>query len=182
MSITPQQIIEFWFSERISKQWFASTPELDNEIREKYEGLWVKAADGALGDWEETPEGCLALSIVLDQFPLNMFRDQPKSFATEQQAVEVVSGAIKRGFDKKIPNERLSFLYMPFMHCEALDKQDQSVALFRASGLDNNIRFAEHHREIVRKYGRFPHRNAILGRESTAEELAYLASDAAFTG
>jgi uncharacterized protein (DUF924 family) len=182
MMITPQKIIDYWYSDAVSKQWFASTPELDQEILENYEGLWQQAARGELSDWEATPKGCLALAIILDQFPLNMFRGQAKSFSTEQQAVDVVSRAIAKGFDKELDQSQLSFIYMPLMHSEDLVNQDQSVALFTHSGLESNIRFAEHHREIIRKYGRFPHRNELLSRESTVEELTYLASDEAFTG
>lgn len=182
MSATPQQIIEYWYSDEVSKQWFASTPELDRTILKNYEMLWQQAAEGQLSAWEESPEGCLALAIILDQLPLNMFRGQAKSFSTEQQAVDIVVRAIAKDFDKKLDQSQLSFLYMPLMHSEDLAHQDQSVALFTSSGLESNIRFAEHHREIVRKYGRFPHRNEILSRESTKEELAYLASGAAFNG
>ncbi len=177
-----RQLLDFWFSARIGKHWFASTPALDDEIREKYESLWRHAAAGELAAWAETPEGALALTIVLDQLPLNMFRGKPESFSTEQQAVAVARQAIARGDDQRIPRDQVMFLYMPLMHSENLADQDQSVALFERAGLAANLRFAEHHRGIVRRFGRFPHRNAILGRISTPEELAYLASSEAFKG
>ena len=178
----PHDILEFWYSARISPHWFSSTPALDDEIRARYEGLWRRAASGELDAWSDTPEGALALAIVLDQLPLNMYRGEPASFATEQKAVAVAKLAVARGYDKRLPSDRVAFLYMPLMHSENLDDQDLSVNLFRAAGLAANLHFAEHHRGIVRRFGRFPHRNAILGRENTPEELEYLASAWAFKG
>ncbi len=180
--ITPDDILDFWYSPPMPQYWFASTPVIDADIRERFGALWEQAAAGELDAWQATPEGCLALCIVLDQFPLNMFRGEVRSFSTEQQAVVVSKQAVQRGFDTLLPLERRSFLYMPLMHSEHLVDQDESVRLFDAAGLDANARFARHHRDIVRLFGRFPHRNAVLGRESTAEELAYLASKEAFTG
>lgn len=181
-TIKPTDILDYWYSEFMQKHWFASTPALDAEIREKYQSLWERAAAGDLDHWQDSPEGALALVIVLDQFPLNMFRGKPESFCTERKAIEVTLNALKKGFDKQLSKDRLSFLFMPLMHSEKLEEQDLSVSLFRRYGLTGNIKFAEHHRELVRKYGRFPHRNAILGRESTPAEVAYLASKDAFKG
>jgi len=178
----PTDILDYWYSERMQKRWFASTPSLDQEIRDRYQALWERAAAGELDDWRDTAEGALALIIVLDQFPLNMFRGQPESFHTERQAVAVSKNALDRGFDEQLPKDRLAFLFMPLMHSEKLEEQDLSVRLFRQHGLTANLKFAEHHRELVRKYGRFPHRNAILGRQSTPDEQAYLASKEAFKG
>jgi uncharacterized protein (DUF924 family) len=155
---------------------------MDEEIRMRWQTLWQMAADGQLDHWQDTPEGCLALAIVLDQFPLNMFRGQPKSFATEAKAIQVSLHAVDLGFDRRIEQDRLAFLYMPLMHSENRQHQAQSVALFEAAGLEENARFARHHRQIVDTYGRFPHRNAILGRQSTPQEQAYLASADAFKG
>jgi uncharacterized protein (DUF924 family) len=182
MKITPQEIIEFWFTEPVNQQWFNSTQALDDQIRESYESLWEQAASGALDDWRKSPEGCLALVIILDQFPLNMFRGEAKSFSTEQQAVTVTKHALEQGLDQPIPRDQVAFLYMPLMHSESLADQDQSVSCFEASGLQYNLEFARHHREIVRRFGRFPHRNEILGRESTPEEREWLATDEAFKG
>ena len=177
-----QDLLDFWYSERISARWFASTPALDDEIRARFEGLWQRGRAGQLATWEASPEGALALAIVLDQLPLNMFRGQPGAFSTEQQAVTVTKAAIQNGFAALLPQERVAFLFMPLMHSENLADQDLSVECFRGAGLENNVRFAEHHRGIVRRFGRFPHRNALLGRVSTPEELAYLASPEAFKG
>lgn len=177
-----QDILDFWYSPRISQCWFSSTLALDDEIRARYEGLWKRAAAGELDGWTQTPAGALALAIVLDQLPLNMYRGKPGSFATERQAVAVAKQAVARGDDKRIARDRVLFLYMPLMHSENLDDQNLSVKCFREAGLEPNLHFAEHHRGIVRRFARFPHRNAILGRESTPAELDYLASDRAFKG
>lgn len=159
-----------------------STPALDAEIRERFEQIWLAAKSGQLDAWKASAEGCLALCIVLDQFPLNMFRGEARSFSTEQQAVAVTKHAVAQGFDQQLPPERVMFLYMPLMHSEHLADQDESVRLFNAVGLLDNARFAEHHRGIVQRFGRFPHRNAALGRESTPAELEYLNSKEAFKG
>lgn len=182
MIIYSEDIINYWFSDRIKPQWFCSTAELDREILEKHEALWVKAATGGLDGWSNNPIGCLALVIILDQFPLNMFRNQAKSFSTEKVVLKISKSAIQMKFDKELNNEELSFLYMPFMHSENINDQNMSVKLYKQTKLPESIKFAEHHRDIVNTYGRFPHRNKILSRESTKQELAYLASDSAFLG
>lgn len=176
------EIIDFWYSDSMRSYWFSSTPELDKKIRERYEHVWIKSSKGEYDDWKNTPEGSLALVIVLDQFPLNMFRGEAKSFQTEKKAIEVALSAINRGFDEKLEKDRLSFLFMPLMHSENIDHQELSVKFYKKHKLKDNIRFAEHHRDIVRKYGRFPHRNQILGRESSKLEIEYLNSENAFKG
>jgi uncharacterized protein (DUF924 family) len=181
-ALTPGDILEFWYSEPMASRWFSSSPQLDAEIRASYEQVWRAALEGRLDDWKSSPEGCLALVIVLDQLPLNMFRGEAKSFSTEQQAVEICKLAIARGYDREIAPERLGFLYMPLMHSENLLDQDLSVQMFEQAGLEGNVRFARHHRELIRRFGRFPHRNAVLGRESSREELEYLGSKEAFLG
>ncbi len=178
----PDQIIAYWYSERIRKHWFSSTPALDHEIKTRYETLLQSAASGKLDEWKDTPEGCLALVIILDQMPLNMFRNQPEGFQTESKAIEITLFAIEKGFDKKISEDKLSFLFMPLMHSEKLADQNLSVTLFAKYNLHNNLKFAQHHREIIKRFGRFPHRNKILGRVSTAAESEYLESDDAFKG
>lgn len=177
-----KEILDFWFSPEISKLWFKSTPEFDRLLAERYQGLWSQASRGELDHWSETGEGCVALVIVLDQFPLNMFRGQAKSFSSEEKSIEIARQAIQQGLDTGLSDEYRSFLYMSFMHSENIDDQEQSVSLFSALGRDGNLHFARHHRSIVERFGRFPHRNKILGRESTAEEIEYLNSKEAFTG
>lgn len=180
--VSPESIIDFWYSDRVKLQWFNSTPELDDEIREHYELLWHNAAKGNYNDWCETAVGSLALVIILDQFPLNMFRGKPESFKTESQAVEFAKLAVEKEHDKSLPKDKLAFLYMPLMHSENLDDQDLSVRLFEQADLKEHARFANHHRDIVRRFGRFPHRNAILQRTSSQDELDYLNSKEAFKG
>jgi len=169
-----REILDFWFSEQARPLWFRSTPEFDAGIRERFEEIWGLARAGVYDHWEEDPEGALALVILLDQFPLNMFRGDARSWSTEARAREVAAHAIEQGFDQGMSDEQKVFLYMPFMHSESLADQDRAVQLFRDAGLDDNLRYAEHHRDVVRRFGRFPHRNAGLGRESTDEELEYL--------
>lgn len=176
------ELISFWFSEPTSKRWFNSTPDFDNELRERYAELYAQAAQGKLDAWQASAQGALALVILLDQIPLNIFRGQAQSFATEAQARDVADRAIGRGLDQQLGDAQKAFLYMPFMHSEDLADQERSVALYSAAGLDSNLRFARHHRELIRRFGRFPHRNAILGRASTAEEIEYLNSKEAFHG
>ena len=177
MSTQPADILEFWFSAPMDKHWFSSTEAIDQQIRNQFEALWKLAAAGQLDEWRSTPEGCLALCIVLDQFPLNMYREDGRRYSSEQMAVEVCLYAVMKGYDQQLSDEQKAFLYMPLMHSESIEHQDTSVALFDAAGLEENLRFAEHHREIVQRFGRFPHRNQALGRESTQEELDWLASD-----
>jgi len=173
-------VIKYWFSEKSRQYWFFSTPEIDNEIKQRYEQLWINAASGELNDWQDSPQGCLALIIVLDQFPLNMFRGEVKSFQTEEMAVEVALKAIKKGYDEILNTDELLFLFMPLMHSENLEHQDIQVKLFEK--YDFNDEYSKHHRNIVKKFGRFPHRNDILGRKSSADEVEYLLSDSAFKG
>lgn len=182
MNNTPEEILEFWFTEPVNQHWFNSTQELDDQIKNRYQLLWEQAARGDMDDWKTTANGCLALVIILDQFPLNMFRGEARSFSTEQQAVSISHHAIEQGLDQQLPGDQVAFLYMPLMHSESLDDQDQAVASFEAAGLQYNLEFARHHREIVRRFGRFPHRNEALGRESTVEEREWLATDEAFKG
>ena len=178
--IEPSDIIDYWFSEKSKQFWFSSTPSIDKEITSRYETVWEKAASGGLSSWGETADGSVALIIILDQFPLNMFRGKAKGFKTESMAVEVALNAIDNGFDEEMDNEKLLFLFMPLMHSENLDHQNLQVYLFEKYNF--NLEFSKHHRDLVKKFGRFPHRNEILGRMSTMEELDYLLSDNAFRG
>lgn len=177
-----EEIVVFWFSARVQPLWFQSTAEFDAELTERFLRVWQAACEGALSDWEASAEGALALVICMDQFPLNMFRGRAESFFSETAAREVAGRAIGRGFDQSLNDPQKAFLYMPFMHSESLADQDRSVALFRAAGLSENAQFAEHHRDIIRRFGRFPHRNAILGREDTPQERAYRSSAGAYLG
>ena len=178
----PQEILDFWFSDEVRKLWFKSTPEFDALLRERFETLWMRAQQGELDDWLQSATGCLALVIVLDQFPLNMFRGQAQSFASEAQSREVARLAIDKGFDRDLDPRSRAFLYMPFMHSEVLADQQLALQLFAQPGLEDNLRFARHHHDIIEKFGRLPHRNKALGRESSESEIAYLNSKQAFSG
>ncbi|MCW9048277.1 MAG: DUF924 domain-containing protein [Gammaproteobacteria bacterium] len=180
--ILPENIIQFWYSEPMSKHWFNSTPEIDALICEKYKALWLLGQENKLSNWKQTPQGCLALILLFDQFPLNMFRGQADSFATESRAIEITLYGIERQFDKQLPQSQLSFFYMPLMHSELMSHQNLSVEKFEEAGLQGNIRFARHHRNIIEKFARFPHRNKILQRKSTPAEITYLNSKDAFKG
>ena len=179
-SITPSDVLDYWFSEKSKQFWFASTPQVDNEIKVRFESVWEKAAEGEYSQWRETADGSVALIVILDQIPLNMFRSDPKGFQTESMAVEVALNAINNGFDEELNDEKLLFLFMPLMHSENIDHQNLQVYLFDKYNF--NLEFSKHHRDLVKKFGRFPHRNEILGRMSTMEELDYLLSDNAFKG
>jgi uncharacterized protein (DUF924 family) len=179
---SPVEVVDFWFAPDVQPLWFASTPDFDAALQTRFLATYQAATAGRLSAWETTTTGALALVIVLDQFPLNMFRGQPASFATAAAAREAADRAIARGFDRVLPPEQRQFLYLPFMHGEALADQERSVELYQQPGLEEGLRFARHHRDLIQRFGRFPHRNAILGRPSTPEELAYLASPEAFHG
>ncbi len=178
----PADIIQFWYSEPINKHWFASTAEIDSLIREQYAVLWQRGAEGSLDDWKQSAEGCLALILLFDQFPLNMYRGSAKSFATETTAIELTLYGIENAYDMQLPASQLNFFYMPLMHSELLAHQNLSIEKFEQAGLDANARFAKHHHSLIQRFGRFPHRNDILGRRSSPEEREYLDSKEAFTG
>ena len=179
--MAPADLLGFWFSKNSEPHWFDSTSAFDAQVRTSFEDLWRQACDGQMMPWVATPDGALALVILLDQMPLNMFRDQPEGYSTEALSREVAGRAIARGFDSRLGDKQKVFLYMPYMHSESLADQNRAVDLFVQAGLADNARWAEHHREIIRRFGRFPHRNVILGRNSTVAELEWLASADAFT-
>ena len=178
----PQHVIDFWFADETRKLWFNSTPAFDRQLRDAFEKTWEQACRGELDHWMQSADGCLALAIVLDQFPLNMFRDSAKSYASEAQSREVARVALESGYDAELDADKKAFLYMPFMHSEDLADQELALKLFDQPGLESNLRFARHHHDIVARFGRFPHRNAALGRDSSAAETEYLNSKQAFTG
>jgi uncharacterized protein (DUF924 family) len=169
---SPADVLAFW-REAGPDKWFTRDDAFDAEIREKFLATYEAAASGKLADWEGTADGALALLVVLDQFPRNLFRGQAQCFATDQAARAVANRALKRGYDLDVPGDLRGFFFLPFMHSEDIADQDRCVALYRDAG-DENLKYALEHQEIIRRFGRFPHRNAILGRTMTAEEQAYL--------
>ena len=170
------EILAFW-RDAGPDRWFTKDDAFDALCRTRFLGAYEQAATGALSDWEATPDGALALAILLDQMPRNMFRGDPRTWATDPQARNVAERAIANGFDREVGEELRQFFYVPFMHAEELAAQERSVALYGDFGSDENREFAKHHRDIIARFGRFPHRNDVLGRTSTPEELAFLKED-----
>jgi len=180
---TAAEVLLFWFGPpaergKPHKRWFVKNDAFDREVRERFLPLYEAAAAGKLTHLKETAAGCLALIVLLDQFPRNMFRGTPRAFATDALALDAARDALARGFDRAmLPVERL-FVYLPFEHSETLADQEKSCELTQpldAFAETNEVyRYALLHRDIIQRFGRFPHRNAILGRSSTPEELEFL--------
>ena len=171
--VTPAGILAFW-RDAGPKRWYTPDEAFDAEVRRRFLGLWQRAAAGELSSWETSDDGALALVIVLDQFPRNMFRGDARTYASDAHAQEVASRAIERGVDARIDPALREFLYLPFMHSEHLADQLRCIELSREAGLVESAKWAGHHADIIRRFGRFPHRNRILGRATTPEEQAFL--------
>ena len=193
MSVTPETVLNYWFgasgsareiAERQSKLWFGKLPEKDREVSEKFPSTFQAAVAGSLDDWTVTPRGRLALVIVLDQFPHHIHRDMPEAFAQDDKALALSLAALTASEDKSLaPIERV-FLYLPLEHAESIAMQDLSVAQYQQlvdkageserALFANFLDYAHKHREVVLRFGRFPHRNDILGRASSAAEIEFL--------
>lgn len=167
-----EEVLHFWFEELGSNDWFGAGDTLDEQIIERFQELWEEQKSKTAADFLDTPETALAAIILFDQFPRNMFRGTAEAFATDHLALQIAGQVVDREMDHKLTDDQKAFVYMPFMHSEELDDQTRSLGLFTALGNENNLKFAKSHRDIVVKYGRFPHRNAVLGRETRAEEQA----------
>ncbi|MFH0301157.1 DUF924 family protein [Bradyrhizobium sp. 31Argb] len=178
--VTPGEILAFWRAAGPDR-WYAGDDAFDAEIRDRYLELWRKAAGGELSSWETIDDGALALVIMLDQFPRNMFRGDALTYSSDALAREVAHRAIDRGVDARIDPDLLEFLYMPFMHSEHLPDQIRCIELFRNIGNTEQLEYAEGHADIIRRFGRFPHRNRILRRATTPEEQAFL-DEGGFSG
>ena len=170
---TPADIIAFW-TDAGWDRWYAKNDAFDAEIKACFLATYEAARDGKLASWEDSDDGTLALLLVLDQFPRNLFRNDPRAFATDAAACALARRAIARGVDGRVAADLRQFVYMPLMHSEDIADQEHCCALFRAADETKNIKYADEHADIIRRFGRFPHRNAVLGRETTAEEQAYL--------
>jgi uncharacterized protein (DUF924 family) len=176
-----KQILEFWFGNASSPQkWFVADPDFDRECREGFGLDYERAARGELDQWAESPEGALALVLLLDQFPRNIYRGTARAFASDDKARVIARHAVAAKFDHALPPVRRAFLYMPFQHSESLSDQHESVRLFRELASDSAdaagfVQYAERHLELISRFGRFPYRNAVLGRQSTPDELQFLA-------
>jgi len=172
-TIEPADVLAFWRTAGPDK-WFENDALFDAEIARRFSALWHAAGEGKLRTWEDTAEGALALVIVLDQFPRNMFRADGRCYATDDLARSVADRAIRCGFDRRVPRDERQFFYLPLMHSENLADQERCLALARDCGDDGFMKYAEQHADIIRRFGRFPHRNLALGRATTPEEQAFL--------
>jgi len=172
-AIGPMEVLAFWRAAGPNK-WFEKDTAFDAEIALRFSGLWQAGRDGTLAPWEETPEGALALVIVLDQFPRNMFRGDRRAYESDGVARSVADRAIGRGFDRRVPHPERQFFYLPLMHSENLADQERCVELARGYGDDEFMTYAEQHADVIRRFGRFPHRNATLGRAARPQEQAFL--------
>ena len=170
------EILEFWFAPGMAAKWFVANPDLDREVAERLGALHEKAAAGDFDDWRDSAQGCLALLVLLDQTPRNIFRNHPRTYATDEMARAVTQHALERGYDKELTHDQRGILYLPLLHSESLADKERAVELTRPLTENPDFHYwANHHRDVVARFGRFPHRNEILGRETTPEEAAFLA-------
>lgn len=180
MAINPDDVLRFWFEENGREQWFGKEDVFDDIIRRRFGVMAHRARDGKLERWVEAPRSCLALIILIDQFSRNLYRESPLAWSADVHALAIAKLAVEKGYDGDLNSYERAFLYMPFMHSEVLADQELCVALvgdlveggdqFNKDNYDSAIK----HRDIIARFGRFPHRNEVLGRESTAEELEFL--------
>lgn len=178
--VTPQDVLAFWRAAGPEK-WFKKDAAFDAKIVARFLASYERAVRGELAGWEATAEGALALMIVLDQLPRNMFRGDARTYAADALARDIARRALAHSLDREVPKSDRRFFYLPFMHSERLSDQEHCVALAQGYGDDEFTKYAEHHADIVRRFGRFPHRNAMLKRSTTPEEQEFLDSGG-FTG
>jgi uncharacterized protein (DUF924 family) len=168
------EVLHFWFHEIESRLWFSKDSKFDDLIRERFTGIYHQVASCETYEWRKTPKGRLAEIIVLDQFSRNMFRDSALAFKNDTLALALAQEAVASGDDKKLSLIERSFLYMPYMHSESEKIHEEAVRLFSQKGLEGNLEFELLHKEMIDRFGRYPYRNEILGRDSTREELEFL--------
>lgn len=172
--ITAKDILDFWFDPVHTAFWFAKSDEFDQQLQLKFQEVFLQACKAELWSWRSTAEGRLAEIIVLDQFSRNLYRDDPRAFAQDSMALVLSQEAIRLGLDQQLSPEQRSFLYMPFMHSESAVIHQQAVELFEKLGNPVNLDFEMRHKVIIDRFGRYPHRNQVLSRTSTPEELEFL--------
>ena len=172
--LNAQDVIDFWFHQIEPSQWWIKDENFDQLIKTKFIDIHTAASCCELYQWRKTSLGRLAEIIVLDQFSRNIYRDSPKAFSNDPLALALAQEAVSLKVDKQLIPIQNSFLYMPFMHSESLAIHDNAIELFRKSGINSNLEFEIKHRDIIREFGRYPHRNIILGRASTNKELEFL--------
>ncbi len=177
MSLEYKPVLNFWFEEIDSAYWFKKDENFDTQVRQRFLKTYEAVKAGETASWRRSPEGRLAEVIVLDQFTRNMFRGTARSFEGDQMALNLAQQAVASGDDLKLPAIQRSFLYMPYMHSEDLAVHEEAVKLFNQPGLENNLKFEIRHKKIIEIFGRYPHRNEILGRTSTKEELEFLKTE-----
>ena len=167
-------LLHFWFEILTPKDWYRPPERVDDDIDRRFRATYEALKDGVPEDWLATPRGILAAILVLDQLPRNMFRGSPQAFATDGEALALAKQAIAEGMDERLPPAKRAFIYLPFQHAEDAADQARSVGRFMALGNPLNLDYAIRHQDVVKRFGRFPHRNKILGRRSTPEEEAFL--------
>ncbi|MCH8501736.1 MAG: DUF924 domain-containing protein [Aliidiomarina sp.] len=172
--VTANDVLDFWFNELSQAQWFSKDDALDRTISQRFQATLSAAAHCELFDWRDTATGRLAEIIVLDQFSRNIYRDRPDAFANDALALALAQEAVRLGLDRELSSTQKAFLYMPYMHSESLIIHDLALRLYDQPGLESNLEFEIKHRDIIVRFGRYPHRNAVLGRESSTEEVAFL--------
>lgn len=175
-----QAVLDFWFGELKPEQWWKQDDDVDRAVVARFSDLYDTLADAVPREWLGSPQGRLAGVIVLDQFPRNMFRNDPRAYDTDGAALRLADETIEMGWDAHIEAEKRAFLYMPFQHSEDAGVQRRSVELFSALGNEDNLDFAIKHKDIIDRFGRFPHRNDVLGRESSEAEVEFLKGPALF--
>lgn len=173
-NVLVKEVLSFWFEELTPDKWWTKSDQLDADIQQRFSTLHQRAAQSELDAWRTTPEGSLAEVLILDQFSRNMFRDHARAFASDSLALALAQTAIAKGFDMQLPAVKRSFMYLPFMHSESLFIHEKAVALYAELGNEQNLEFELKHKAIIEKFGRYPHRNDILGRASTEEEKIFL--------
>lgn len=180
MRNTKHEIIRFWFEETQPQLWFQRSESFEEDIRARFSTTYDMAKDGLCDDWAVDAVGCLALCLILDQFPRRLFRGQAQSYATDDQALLIAKSAVHKGFDQILPHEQRFFVYLPFEHSENMTDQKRNLQLFKAMEHENPLayRTAQRHFATFERFGRFPQRNAALGRENTPEEESWLAENA----
>lgn len=169
-----KDVLQFWFEEIDKRLWFRKSDEFDQMLSERFGDLYQSAKSNELFEWRKNAEGRLAEIILLDQFSRNLHRDSPLAFATDGLSLCLAQEAVQQQLDKKLSNAQRAFLYMPYMHSESLIIHEEAMKLFSAEGLENNLKFEIRHKNIIEQFGRYPHRNRVLGRESTKEEIKFL--------
>ena len=173
-SCTPEEILSFWFNELLPKQWWQPDRMLDQEIQSRFGSIHQAACQCELYLWRKTATGCLAEIIILDQFSRNIYRQQAQAFSADPLALCLAQNAIASGTDKMLNLTQRAFLYMPYMHSESFTIHDLAVDLFSVQGMEQHLNFEKQHQAIIKRFGRYPHRNALLGRTSTPEEIEFL--------